>query len=108
MKRSLDLNGYKYHKIIKLYTATLIIAKGVIPVKPGIQKITGFQVKPGMTDCVRLMSSCIETRTLIHVTPISFKGKGFLCHLGDWRRSGGDCLGSDPTALSTRLEHRGY
>ena len=56
--------------MVILYTATLITAKGVIPAKAGIQppaheglwpggKITGFRVKPGMTDCVRLMSSCI-------------------------------------------------
>jgi hypothetical protein len=44
---------------IFLYTATLIIAKGVIPAKAGIQKKTGFRVKPGMTDRKRLMSSYI-------------------------------------------------
>jgi len=75
--------------MVILYTATLITAKVVIPARAGIQppahaglppghepfrggawpggKITGFPrikngaglVKPGMTDCVRLMSSCI-------------------------------------------------
>jgi len=64
--------------MVILFTATLITAKGVIPARAGIQppaheglwpggKITGFPrikygaglVKPGMTDCVRLMSSCI-------------------------------------------------
>ena len=43
----------------KLYTATLIAAKGVIPAKAGIQENTGFRVKPGMTKCIKLMSSCI-------------------------------------------------
>ena len=51
----------------KLYTATLIAAKGVIPAKAGIQENTGFPrvkhgaglVKPGMTKCIKLMSSCI-------------------------------------------------
>jgi predicted nucleic acid-binding protein len=43
----------------ELYTATLIAAKGVIPAKAGIQENTGFRVKPGMTNCVRFMSSCV-------------------------------------------------
>ena len=47
-------------RLLKLYTATLIIAKAVIPAKAGIQKNTGFRVKPGMTNRIRLMSSCIE------------------------------------------------
>jgi len=42
-----------------LYTAALIAAKGVIPAKAEIQKSTGFRVKPGMTNCIRLMSSCL-------------------------------------------------
>jgi hypothetical protein len=33
-----------------LYIATLITAKAVIPAKAGIQKNTGFRVKPGMTN----------------------------------------------------------
>jgi hypothetical protein len=33
-----------------LYAATLITAKEVIPAKAGIQKNTGFRVKPGMTN----------------------------------------------------------
>jgi hypothetical protein len=33
-----------------LYTASLITTKHVIPAKAGIQKNTGFRVKPGMTD----------------------------------------------------------
>jgi hypothetical protein len=44
----------------KLYTATLIPAKAVIPAKAGIQEITGFRVKPGMTNTIRFMSSCIN------------------------------------------------
>jgi len=28
----------------------------VIPANAGIQKKTGFRVKPGMTNCIRLMS----------------------------------------------------
>ena len=43
-----------------LYIATLIRAYLVIPAKAGIQKKPGFRVKPGMTDCIRLMSSYIE------------------------------------------------
>ena len=38
-------------------TATLMAADGVIPAKVGIQKDTGFRVKPGMTNRFRLMSS---------------------------------------------------
>jgi len=49
-------------EFIELYTATLIPAKGVIPAKAGIQKNTGFRVKPGMTNYMRLISSCIGTR----------------------------------------------
>ena len=49
-------------KIFELYTATLIIAKAVIPAKAGIQKNTGFRVKPGMTNRIRLMSSCIDAK----------------------------------------------
>jgi hypothetical protein len=53
--------------ILFLYTATLITAKAVIPEKTGIQKNTGFPrikygaglVEPGMTNRIRLMSSCI-------------------------------------------------
>ena len=47
-----------------LYTATLIIAKAVIPAKAGIQKNTGFRVKPGMTNRIRLMSSCIDANII--------------------------------------------
>ena len=43
----------------ELYTAKLIILDVVIPAKAGIQKNTGFRVKPGMTNSVKLMSSCI-------------------------------------------------
>jgi len=43
-----------------LYIATLIRAHLVIPAKAGIQKKTGFRVKPGMTDFIRLMSPCID------------------------------------------------
>ena len=49
----------KQHQKNILYTATLIIAKAVIPAKAGIQKNTGFRVEPGMTNRIRLMSSCI-------------------------------------------------
>jgi hypothetical protein len=44
----------------RLYTATLIAQKGVIPAKAGIQKSTGFRVKPGMTNCIRLVSLYIK------------------------------------------------
>jgi hypothetical protein len=43
----------------------IIVAKSVIPAKAGIQKNTGFRVKPGMTNCVRLISPCIG----FHWTP---------------------------------------
>ena len=49
---------WNYNERHKLYTATLIIAKAVIPAKAGIQKNTGFRVEPGMTNRIRLMSSC--------------------------------------------------
>ncbi len=50
-----------------LWKVSLITLKGVIPAKAGIQEDTGFPrikcgaglVKPGMTNCTRLMSSCI-------------------------------------------------
>ena len=48
--------------MIQRYTATLITAKGVILAEAGIQENTGFRVKPGMTNYIRLMSSCIVKR----------------------------------------------
>jgi hypothetical protein len=53
-----------------LYTATLIMTKDVIPAKAGIQENTGFprikygagSVKPGMTNWIRFMSSCLDCR----------------------------------------------
>jgi hypothetical protein len=41
------------------YIVTLIAPKGVIPAKAGIQEKTGFRVKPGMTDGIRLISLCM-------------------------------------------------
>jgi len=35
----------------------------VIPAKAGIQKNTGFRVRPGMTIWKRFMSSCINRKT---------------------------------------------
>jgi hypothetical protein len=46
--------------------------KGVIPAKAGIQKNTGFRVKPGMTNSIRLMSSWIDLfflHVLSHIHP---------------------------------------
>jgi hypothetical protein len=43
------------------YVVTLIAPKGVIPAKAGIQEKTGFRVKPGMTDGIRLISLCMFT-----------------------------------------------
>jgi hypothetical protein len=40
---------------------TLITPKGVIPAKAGIHEKTGFRVKPGMTDGIRLISLCMFT-----------------------------------------------
>ena len=61
-------HGYTPREVTDhLYTATLIIGKAVIPAKAGIQKNTGFRVKPGMTNRIRLMSSCIR----IHFTFVS-------------------------------------
>jgi hypothetical protein len=37
---------------------TLVLAESVIPAKAGIQRNTGFRVKPGMTTLAGLMSSC--------------------------------------------------
>jgi len=48
--------------------------KGVIPAKAGIQKNTGFRVKPGMTNSIRLMSSCIDLfflHALSRIHPLS-------------------------------------
>ena len=41
--------------IRKIYTAALSTAKIVILAKAGIQRDTGFRVKPGMTECLRLL-----------------------------------------------------
>src|SRR4030042_7010542 len=43
------------------------MAKSVIPAKAGIQKSTGFRVKPGMTNCIRLMSSCMAPGIIIFI-----------------------------------------
>ena len=48
------------HQKNLLYTATIIAPNDVIPAKAGIQEMTGFRVKPGMTNCIGLMSSCID------------------------------------------------
>jgi hypothetical protein len=40
--------------------ATLIEANGVIPAKAEIQKNTGIRIKPGMTNCMRVMSPFIK------------------------------------------------
>jgi hypothetical protein len=61
----------KQSQKIVLYTATLITAKSVIPAKAGIQKNTGFRVKPGMTNYIRLMSLCI---TLTFIAPFILFG----------------------------------
>jgi len=42
-----------------LHIASLITTEHVIPAKAGIQENTGFRVKPGMTNWIRLMSLCI-------------------------------------------------
>ena len=49
-------------KSVQLYIASLIATTSVIPAKAGIQKNTGFRVKPGMTNYIRLMSLCIEIK----------------------------------------------
>src|SRR3989337_1858514 len=46
-----------------LYTASLIRTEYVIPAKAGIQRNTGFRVKPGMTNGIRFMSSCINDQS---------------------------------------------
>jgi hypothetical protein len=52
------------HKTAKLYTASLITTAHVIPAKAvrlrRTERKPGFRVKPGMTNCIRLMSSCID------------------------------------------------
>ena len=56
-----------------LYTASLITTEDVIPAKAGIQENTGFPrikygaglVKPGMTNRLKFMSSCIYSVDLI-------------------------------------------
>jgi hypothetical protein len=42
-----------------LYTPSSIAIAHLIPAKAGIQKDPGFRVKPGMTNYIRIMSSCI-------------------------------------------------
>ncbi len=56
MKLSFTNDQWSITNVQFLYTATLITAKGVIPAKAGIQKNTGFRVKPGMTTLMRIMS----------------------------------------------------
>jgi hypothetical protein len=46
-------------KIIFLSSSSAVSTQLVIPAKAGIQENTGFRVKPGMTICIRLMSSCM-------------------------------------------------
>jgi hypothetical protein len=41
---------YLLSDIADLNTATLFLAMAVIPAKAGIQRNTGFRVKPGMTN----------------------------------------------------------
>jgi hypothetical protein len=48
-----------------------------------IQKPTGFLVKPGMTNCLKLMSSCIFATIRLTAFPIS-TGSALM---GPWRRS---------------------
>jgi len=57
-----------------LYIATLIRADLVIPAKAGIQKKPGFRVKPGITNCIRLMSSCIKGEAIYDWSKL---GEGF-------------------------------
>jgi hypothetical protein len=59
MKRIFLISSAQFARFESLYTATLVIAKAVIPAKAGIQKNTGFRVEPGMTNRIRLISSCI-------------------------------------------------
>jgi len=58
-----------------IYKAILITAEDVIPAKAGIQKKTGFRVKPGMTNHTRLISSCINesVREKKGVVPFKFR-----------------------------------
>jgi hypothetical protein len=53
-----------------LYTASLITRKNVIHAKAGIQKGTGFRIKPGMTNCIRPMSPCIIRQYLARTLEI--------------------------------------
>src|SRR3990172_4720060 len=41
---------------VHLYRGTSIASKDVIPAKAGIQEKTGFRVKPGMTNGIKLIS----------------------------------------------------
>jgi hypothetical protein len=52
--------GLAGHVPVKLliFATTSVAAKGVIPAKAGIQKNTGFRVKPGMTTRIRLLLPC--------------------------------------------------
>lgn len=51
-----------------LYSASLIATKRVIPAKAGIQKGTGFRVKLGMTNGLRLMCHVYTTQGVLFLT----------------------------------------
>jgi len=63
-------NLVKGYKKIILYTASLITAEHVIPAKAGIQENTGFRVKPGMTNRLRFILSCIVPIFTVIFIPI--------------------------------------
>jgi len=54
-----------------LCTAILVAIKGVIPAKAGIQGNTGFRVKPGMTNYMKLMPPNIK-RVLPNILPFHY------------------------------------
>ena len=51
---------FNFEFLFLLYTASLITTTWVITAKVGIEEDTGFRVHPGMTNYIRLISSCIE------------------------------------------------
>jgi hypothetical protein len=64
-----SMPSYGRHKNGESHTPALIAAMSVVPAKAGIQKNIGFprikygagSVRPGMTNCLRLIRSCVAT-----------------------------------------------
>ena len=51
--------------LLMLYIASIVSAKFVIPAKAGIQYLSGFRVKPGMTKVIPLIKEFISKATQV-------------------------------------------